>query len=174
MLGAWHPEIEFLRDAQRSRQLVLQDPRDRLTGDPANDLADDVAERVGVVADLRPRLPPQLGVGDRRAHLVPVAEVFDSRGQRDPRDARGVVQDVANRNGGLAPCAELGPHLGDLCLVVESSALGEHMHQRGRRCLADRIAVDRRFGAHSTAGRRIGKARHCIHDLHPAVVNGDL
>ena len=46
--------------------------------DPPDDLPDEVAEREGVVAGRRARLPPRLRRGEDAGHLVPVRQVVDA------------------------------------------------------------------------------------------------
>src|SRR5207245_6748937 len=99
-------------DAERSGHLFVQELRDAFASDAPDDLPDDVAECVRVVGDFGARLPPELCAGDRGAHLVPVAEVFDGRGQRNARHAGRVVEHLADRHAILATGGELGPYLG--------------------------------------------------------------
>ena len=127
-----------------------------------------------MIADLGARLPPELGGGDRRAHLVPVAKIFDRRRQGDARHARGVVEDVADGHTFLAMSAKLRPELGDPGLVVEGPALGQHVDQ-GRGCrLADRVAVDGSVRCKQPARCRIRNARHGVDDLLVTFINRDL
>jgi hypothetical protein len=85
VLGRWHAEPELAGHPERPGDLLGQDLGDPLAGGPADDVAEDVAEAHGVVADLGARLPPQLGGGHGRAHLVPVAQVLDGGVERDSR-----------------------------------------------------------------------------------------
>src|SRR3989454_3914889 len=168
------PKYSSFSHAKRNRKLLAQHLRDGLAGHAADDLADDIAEGVGVVADLGAGLPPRLRVGDGRAHLVPVAEVFDRRRQRDARHPCGVVEDVANGHTLLAVGAEFWPQLGDPGVVAERPALGQHVDQgRGRR-LAHRVAVDGRLRRKRPSACRIRDPRHGIDDLLAALIDGDL
>ena len=151
-----------------------QDLGDRLAGGAADDLPDDVAEGVGVVADLGAGLPPQLGVGDGGAHLVPVAEVLDGGVQRDARHPGGVVEDLAHGHGLLAVGGELRPQLGDRRVVAEQAALGQDVgHGRGR-ALDDREVVEQRAGVDRAAAGRVGDAGHGVDHLLAVAVDGDL
>ena len=85
-----------------------------------------------MVADLRTRLPPQLLVGDRGAHLAPVAQVFDGGGERDTRDAGGVAQDVADGHLLLAVGAVLRDVVGHPVRDVQRAPLLEHVHDHRR------------------------------------------
>src|SRR5215208_8545391 len=59
-----------------ARPLPPAVPGDQFASGSADDLADDVTPRNGMVADLRARLPPRLRVDDDSAHLLPVSQVL--------------------------------------------------------------------------------------------------
>src|ERR671917_226969 len=92
---------------------------------PANDLAENVAERVGVIRHPGARFPPGLGVGDRCAHLLPVAQILRRGVGRHARHPDRVRQDVPYGRGLLAVSAELRPQLYDRCVVAEVTPLDE-------------------------------------------------
>ena len=70
--------------AERSRDLLREERADRLAGDPAHDLADEVALRDRVVAGRRARLPPRLLRGEQRGAPCP--------SRRGPRGCIGCCQ----------------------------------------------------------------------------------
>ena len=127
-----------------------------------------------MVPDLRPRFPPEFFVGDRAAHLVPVAEVFDRRIQRNARHPRGVIQDVPHGDGLLSVGAELGPELDNRRLVAKQAALRQDMDNRRGRGLHDREAVKRRVRRHRTSAGRIGSARHGVDHQVGSTIYGHL
>ena len=174
VLGHRHAEVDFAGNPQRSRYLVDKDPRDRVAGGASNHLADDVAERVSVVPDLGARLPPQLRVGDRRAHLAPVAQVLHRRAEGDARHAGRVREHVADGDFLLAVSAELGPQLDDRGVVAELPALHEHVGQGGCRGLADREVVEGRVRGDQPARVWVRDARNDVDDLFSMVVHGNL
>src|SRR6267142_1699214 len=174
VLRARHTEVELVTNPERTRNFLPEDLRDRLTGGAANDLSDEIAERVGVIADLRARLPPQLGVGDRGAHLVPVAKVFCRRVQRYAGHAGRVAQDVAHRHLLLAVGAKLRPDVDERSVIAEQAALGEDVSQRRGRAFDDREVVEGSVRPDRPSGRRIGDARDGVDDQLAAPVDRDL
>jgi hypothetical protein len=127
-----------------------------------------------VVADPGARLPPRLGVGDDRAHLVPVTQILHREFWWQARHADRLAQRVANGGLFLAVGAELRPQLDDPRVVVEDTTLGEDVdHGRGH-ALADRVAKERRLGGHRTSGRGIGDARDGVDYRLAVAVDGDL
>ena len=117
-----------------------------------------------MVADLRSRLPPELFVGDRRTHLVPVTEILNRRVQRDARHTRRVVEHVPDGDGLLAVGAELGPERHDRGVVFKQAALREDVDDRRGRALADRVAVEGGVRGDGTSALRIGDAHMAFLD----------
>ena len=174
LLPERHAEIELVGRPERARHFLDQHLRDALADSPTHDLSDDVTEGVSVVADLRAGLPPQLFVGDRGAHLVPVAQVFHRGVERNPRHARGVAQHMPHGHLFFAMSAEFRPHLHDRRVVSEQAALDEHVSDGRGRGLADRVVVERGVGGDLSAGGRVGHARNGFDDQLAPVVCSDL
>ena len=149
---------------------VGEDVAQLAPGDPPHDLAREVAERVGVVADLRARLPPRLRVLQCGDHRRPRADVVDRDARGQPRHPRGVVEHLPHGDDVLAVLAELRPHLDDAGLRVEA----QPVHQRGRRALPDRPVVEQRVGRDGSPGGRVRHPRDDVDDLLPVHVGGHL
>jgi len=127
-----------------------------------------------MVADLGARLPPRLGVGDDRAHFVPITKILHCDYWWQARHADRLAQRVPHGRAFLAVGAELRPQLDDPHVVVEDTTLGENVdHGRGH-ALADRVAKERRVGGHRTSGRGIGDARDGVDRRLAVAVDGDL
>jgi hypothetical protein len=98
---------------ERTGEALAQQGRDRLAGRAANDLAEQEPERLGVVAEPGPWFPLRLGIGDHRAHAVPVAQVRRGRVGRETWNADGVEEHLAQGHSVLPVRLELRPHLDD-------------------------------------------------------------
>ncbi len=109
-----------------------------------------------MIAETGAGIPPQLGVSEQVAHVLPVAQLRCSQIARQPGHAGGVTQHVADRHSLLAMGRELWPRLGDSHVVVELTALGEYVSDRCGDTLAAEAAQNRVSGL--TGARRPGSA----------------
>ena len=112
--------------------------------DAAHELADQVPVGQRVIAVGGPRFPPGRFVGERGRHRRPVVEGLARQRLADPRQPRGVAEEVARRDRLLAVRGELGPVARDRRVDVELAAIDQHVRaQRGDR-LGGREDVDDR------------------------------
>ncbi len=161
-------------DPEWSAHVVGQDPFDRPPIDPADELADEPAERESVVAGLRARLPGGRRVLEDRAHAVPVDDILGAQVDRQVGQPGHVTQRMAGGDPLLAMFCEGRPDIGDRGVVVELASLREEVGDgrgdtlRHREGHEDGVTVD------GAPGRGIRDARPGIDHELPAMVRGDL
>src|SRR5215218_2293767 len=127
-----------------------------------------------MIRSFRARLPPELGVGYSGAHLVPVAQVLWRGLGRYAGNADRMRQDVAHGRALFTVGPEIGPQLHNRGVVVEETALYEHVrHGRGR-ALADRVSVERRVRRYQTSGFGVSESGNGVDYLLAIPVDGDL
>ena len=95
--------------AERPGDLLGHELLERLAGDPAQHLADQVPEVQRVVAGRGARLPPRRLRREPGGRLVPVVQVLDDGRLVQPGHAGGVRQQVPDQDVLLAAGAELRP-----------------------------------------------------------------
>ena len=153
-----HPAVVH---AERQEHLVAHVVLEAPTVDAAHDLGEQRHARGEVVAGALARHPVLLGLdaADRLDHLVPVGVARRVAVQEvGAADARGVGEQVAQRDRVLARLRELGDVLGDRVVELEGAALpllGDRDRDRG---LGHREPGDQRLGSHGHAGARLAGA----------------
>ena len=147
---------------------------DAPTGCAPDDLADEVAERVRVVAHRRARLPPRLLLLERAAHGGPVADVLDGGGRRQPRHPGRVGEHLTHGHVLLAVGRELRPDLGHLGVVAEVPARHAEVRAGRGQALADRPVVEGRGTGDRSSRCRVGDARDGVDDQVVSVVHRHL
>ena len=117
---------------ERLGHLAGEEGADGVPRDAADDLADEVALREGVVARCGAGLPPRRLGGEGRRALLPVGQVLGHQGLVPAAQAGGVPHDVAHLDPLLAVGGELGPVRGHGRVEVELAAVVQHRARRGR------------------------------------------
>jgi hypothetical protein len=130
--------------AERTRDLVLEEPADARTGDAPDDLTDEIPLRDRVVARRCSRFPPRLLRGEQRRRLVPVVEVRRLHRFLPAREAGAVTEDVGNLDAFLAVLLELRPIARDRRVEVQLRPVGENQRTQGGHRLRRRPHVDDR------------------------------
>ncbi len=142
LVDAQHVADEVV-GVQRPCDLALQEGADGLAGDPAHDLAQQIALVVDVVGGLGPRLPERLLLLERLHIGFPVehgARVELVGGQDG--DGGGVVQDVADQDAFLAVLGELRPVAGHRRVELHQPAVQQHVEADGGDPLGHRHHAD--------------------------------
>ena len=111
---------------QRLGHLTGEPGADRVSGDAAHDLSDQVALGQGVVAGGRSGLPPRHLGGQRRDAELPIRQLLGGDRLLPTREARRVAHEVADLDGLLAALRELGPVGGHRRVEVQLLAVGQH------------------------------------------------
>jgi alpha,alpha-trehalase len=115
---------------ERARDLLGHELLERLAGDPAYQLSDQVPEVERVVPRRGSRFPPGGLPGHPACRPVPVVQVLDRCGLVEPGDSGAVREQVANLHVLLAVDGELRPVRSDGGVDVELTAVGQH--ERGQ------------------------------------------
>ena len=154
LLGQPDPEV----DAEWISDLAAEERPDRLPGDAAHDLADEVAEGERVVAVARARLPEWFHLGQPPDDEVPVevARVGDGLAKADET---GLVREQhPHGDRVLAVLGELGPVGRDGRVEVEVAARHEHVGAQRRRTFGARPNDTNRVVFPGAPGRGVGDA----------------
>ncbi len=114
---------------------------------PVDQLADEVAERVGVVRQPLAGRPPCVGGGERSRHAAPVEQVAVRERFADRGDGGAMAEGVGDRGPGLAAGGELRPHVGDRSVEHEPSLVDELQGEQGQDRLPGGVDVDDRVVA---------------------------
>ena len=126
LVGEPDPELE----AERRRDLVVEERAEALAGDAPDHLADQPAVGGGVVAVRGAGLPHRRLHLERPDHRVPGQRLLEGERGVDVGQAGLVAQQPAHGDVALAGRLELGPVLGDRRVDVELAALGEQVGAR--------------------------------------------
>ncbi len=158
---------------ERFGDLAREVRPDRVARDAADDLADEVALREGVVARRRARFPPgRLGRQARRAQ-VPVGELLGGERLLPSAQPRGVPHDMAHLDVLLAVGGEFRPVGRDRGVEVELAAIVQH--QRDQEChrLGRRPDVRQRVAFPWLRLLRVGPASPDVHHRLAVDIDGD-
>lgn len=129
-----------------------------------DELADEVAEGVGVVSEPLAGHPPRLGRGEGGRHPLPVEQVLVGEHLADRRDARPVAEGMGDGRPRLAAGRELGPHVGDGLVELQHSLVDELQGEHGEDRLPDGVDVDDRVVAPGPGAALVGPPAHEVHD----------
>ena len=130
-------------EADRFAEVGLEVAADRVSGDAADDLADQEALGVGVIAMTVAQRPPGFLFGQGGGHQIPVEERSGWEWSANGGEAALVGQDPAEGDVGLAVLGELGPIVGDFAVDFQLASLGHAPGEDGANGFADGIAADK-------------------------------
>jgi hypothetical protein len=162
--------MDLVPDPERDGDYLAKPPRQGAARRSPHDLAEQEAEGLGLVAEAAARLPPGLGLGEHRAHVVPVAQLLDRGVVRRGGHARGVQQHVPERDPVLAVGTELGPDVGGPQVVGGLAPLHQYMGDGQGHALRCGCSPEQRVGTHGLALARVRGTAHRIHH-DPAVLH---
>jgi hypothetical protein len=140
------PDVVVLRDTERRGDLIGEKRPERLAGDTAHDLPDQVALGETVVAGGGAGLPPGFLLREQLSGPFLVVDVVEGHVLSPAGQTGGVTQQLPHPDPGLAGCAELGPVIGHRRIQVQLTAISkEERAQRGHRlgrgeAIRDRVA----------------------------------
>ena len=154
--------------------LVLDELVDGPSVRAPDDLAEDPAEGVGVVARAGPRLPEGLEGGNGVAHVVPVGHELGGDAVGHLGDAGAVGERVADGGVLLAALGELGPPGGDGLVVGDDAAVHQHVDRGCGHALGARERREEGAAIDGAAGFDVGQAGPGIDDELAVVVGRHL
>jgi hypothetical protein len=154
-------------------RLVAEERAEALAADAAHELAREMAIRDGVVPVLCARLPHGRLRGERFDHRRPREDLVDRERAVDHRETGAVRHEHAHGDLTLSLRGELGPVVGNLCVVVDLAPLREQRdaHRRGAfRGREDELECAVVVGP---TRRRVGDAAPEVDHLLSVDVHGD-
>jgi hypothetical protein len=152
---------------QRLGDLLAKEGSQRGAGEPAHDLADQIALSDRVVTGPRTGRPEGRLGGEKARHLLPVVEVLVADRFLPPRQSRSVAHQVADLDVRLAVGGELRPVAGDRGVEIELAAISQNESAKRRHRLGRRIDVDDHILLPGSALRGVGKAAPKVDDRLP-------
>ena len=118
-------------EAERLREELVQEAAQGLAADSLDQLADEPAERQGMIGAPRSRRQRRLAASEHVRHVLPVehaARVIDAR--PDVVEPGAVRQELTDGGAPLPALRELRPVPRDRVVVVELPAVDEHVDER--------------------------------------------
>jgi len=157
---------------KRTGDLLVDEPGEALAVDPADDLAEQMAERERVIAGGGARRPPRRLGGQRRRRALQVVQVGDGERRIPAGHAGGVAHQVPDEDALLALSGELRPVARDRSVQVHQAPVGEHEHGQARHRLGRRPDVHDRVALPGPAPRLVGETAPDVGHGLPVDVHG--
>ena len=152
-------------------EFIGEEASDRTPVDPADQRADEPADRHRMIAVEGIRIGRQRLRGEQRLHLLEIGIVVHRQRSGDAREARRVRHDMADEDAALAGAGEFRPVARDGGIEIERAALDQLQHAGRHQALCAGIDHLQRVRRPGPARRRA--AAPDIDDRLPAMGRGE-